>query len=199
MTELADHASRGLSNSRFWRQVDRLDRLVGVIGWIGLAVSAVFAALIFLVLIAGALTRPWSNFIFGFAYEVSSVMLWPISFLALAAVWRNQGHVRFDLFLRMTRRRRHHMLELASSAATLVVGVLFVWQAWVGLLSHYEAGTATLTFRYSVWPLFSTVFIGSVFLLMELIMSVLRSLREVIEPTGSEEAIYGAFTETHGL
>lgn len=199
MTELPDHVSRRLSNSAFWRQVDRLDRLVGAIGWVGLGLSAMFVALIFLVLIVGALTRPWSNFIFSFAYEASSVMLWPISFLALATVWRNQGHVRFDLFLRITRRRAHHMLELTSSTATLVIGVLFVWQAWAGLLSHYEVGTATLTFRYPVWPLFSTVFIGSVLLFMELVMSVLRALREVIEPTGSEEAIYGAFTTTHGL
>jgi len=184
----------------FWYGFERFDRAVERLGWIGTAVSALFVALIFLVLIIGALTRPWSNFIFGFAYEVSSVMLWPISFLALATVWRNKGHVRFDLFLRLTRRRSHHTLELIGSIASMVVGVLFVWQGWVGLLSHYGTGTATQTFNYPVWPLFSTVFVGSVLLLLELTASVLRELREVVEPTGVEEADYDAFsTSSHGL
>ena len=186
--------------SRFWRGVERLDRAVGVLGWIGLGVSALFVSLVFLLLIVGALTRPWSNFVFGFAYEASSVMLWPISFMALAVVWRNQGHVRFDLFLRLTRGRRHHLLELASSLVVLVIVVLFVWQGWIGLVSHYSTGTSTQTFRYPVWPMFSTVFVGCALLLAELVMSVLRALREVIQPTGVEEATYGAFIlSSHGL
>ena len=181
--------------ARFWRGFAYFDRVVQWLGWAGLAVAAVFVAAVFLLLIGAALSRPWSNYMFGLAYEAGSVMMWPISFLPLAAVWRVQGHVRFDLFLRLTRRRSHHVLELVGSVAVLCVSVLFIWQAWVALVTHYESGTATLVFRWPVWPIFMTAVTGSIVLGLELICSVLREVREVIHPTGVEEQTYGVFSD----
>jgi TRAP-type C4-dicarboxylate transport system permease small subunit len=193
-----DRDGRAFSRAtgRFWRGFEHVDRVVLWLGWAGLAVAAVFVALVFLLLISAALTRPWSNYMFGLAYEAGSVMMWPISFLPLAAVWRLQGHVRFDLFLRMTRRRPHHVMELMGSVIVLCVSILFIWQAWVALMTHYGSSTATLVFRWPVWPVFMTAVIGSVILGLELICSVLRELREVIHPTGVEEDTYGVFSDS---
>lgn len=185
----------GTAVGRYWVAFAYFDRAVQWLGWVGIAVAAAFVAALFLLLIAAALTRPWSNYLFGLAYEAGSVMMWPISFLPLAAVWRVQGHVRFDLFLRLTRRRPHHVLELLGGVAVLCVAVLFVWQAWMALVTHYATGTATLVFRWPVWPMFMTAASGSVILGLELICSVMREVREVIQPTGVEEETYGVFSD----
>lgn len=187
---MGDHP-RFSTGSPAWRAFERLDRGVFILGWAGVVLAGLLVGFLFLLLIVSAISRPWSNFVFGFAYELGSVMMWPIAFLPLAAVWRAQGHVRFDLFLRLTRRRQHHVLELLGSIAALIVGVLFVWQGWVSLTSHYARGTSTLVFRYEVWPVYGTVLAGSAILLLELMSSVARETREVIAPSGFEDDRYG--------
>jgi TRAP-type C4-dicarboxylate transport system permease small subunit len=86
-------------------------------------------------------------------------------------------------------------MELLGGIVVAVVAVLFIWQCWSGLIMHYRTGTHTLVFRYAVWPFFAAALVGSVVLFLEILTAILRSLREVIHPTGVEEKIYGAEAE----
>ena len=175
--------------------LDRLDWLVLWLGRIGLGIAAGFVGLIFLLLIAGVIARPWTEFVFSFAFETTSMMLWPVAFMGAAGIWRIHGHVRFDLFLRITRGRKHHALELAAGVLAVVVGLLFAWQGWQSLASQFRSGGVTMAYLYPIWPLHSAVFVGGVLLFLELISSVIRSAREVVHPTGVEEATYGAYDD----
>lgn len=161
----------------FWRIFEYFDSAVLWLGRVAKGVAAGLVGVLFLILIAGVLVRPWSNSIFSSAFEVSIMLLWPIAFLGLANIWRTHGHVRFDLVLRCTHGRLHHMLNLCSAVAALIVALVLSWQSWVGFLSQYHSGSTTLTFRYPIWPLYSGVFIGSTILALELVTSVIREVR----------------------
>lgn len=178
--------------SRFWDRFEKLDLAVLQLGRLGKAVAAGLVGIVFLLLIAGVLARPWNNLVFSLAFEVSVMLLWPIAFLGLANIWRLHGHMQFDLFLRTTRGRRHHVLGLCSAVAACFVGILFVWQGWISFISQYQSGNATPTFRYPIWPLYSSVLLGSCIMALELLSSILREIREILVPSGSEESIYGA-------
>ena len=187
------------TSGTFWRLFDRFDFCVLWLGRIGHGIAAAFIGLLFLFLIAGVLSRPWTDFVFSFAFETTAMMMWPAAFMALASIWRTHGHVRFDLFLRVTRRRKHHVLELLNAIAATVIGVLIAWQGWLSVASQYRSGGATMVFLYPIWPLHAAVFIGGGLLALELISSVFRSIREIINPTGSEEAVYGDYDDSDSV
>src|SRR5690606_13056884 len=106
-----------------------VDTISKWVGYIALGIAAALCAITFLLLCLAVITRPWSNFIFGLSFEIGGLLMWPIAFLPLAAVWRMKGHVRFDLALRLTRGRPHHVLELLTGLLVFAIMLLISWQA----------------------------------------------------------------------
>lgn len=175
------------------RSADWIDRAAAIMNKTCSGVAAACVAYVFLVLVAGVLFRPWSGFVFSFAFETSVAMLWPISFLALSELWRTQGHMRFDLLLRITRFRWHHSLLLCGSIGAFGMSIALAWAGATSLFAEYRSGSATLAFQYPIWPFYSSAAIGTFALALELLASIVRDIREIASPTGSEERIYGVF------
>ena len=121
--------------------------------------------------------------------------MWPLSYLGAAYIWRIFGHVQFDLVLRKTHFRTHHILQATSALLILIFGSIAAWLAWESFLFQYHSQAATQNLRYPYWPVYWTASVGISLLALELLFSLLRHIREIIKPTGAEEAIYGVYKE----
>jgi len=177
--------------ARYWAWFDRLDLALFQLERLGMLIACLFLAVVFLLLVAGVFGRPWTGFLFSLSLEGGSMSMWPVSYMGAAFIWRVYGHPQFDLFVRLTRGRKHHMLQLLNNLAALVVAFYLAWQAWESYRFHWQAESATQNLRYEYWPVYWTAFVGLGLLAVELLFSTLRHLRELIHPTGSEEAVYG--------
>lgn len=175
----------------FWSRFDRVDGWLLQVERAGMAFAAVVLALVFAMLMAGVFGRPWSGTIFSVALETGSMSMWSISYMGAAFIWRTYGHVQFDLFLRMLRGRAHHLLQIANNLAALFIGVCLAWYALDSFLWQYRSGATTQNLRFPYWPAYWPAFLGLSILAVELVFSTLRNVRELVTPTGSEEAMYG--------
>lgn len=178
----------------FWRYFERADRYFRQLELVGMWMAGAFLAAVTLLLLGGVFARPWTGFIFSLALEGGAMSMWPISYLGAAYIWRIYGHVQFDLVLRITHYRTHHILQFLNNFAAFTVGGLFAWFAWHSFMFQWISQSSTQNLRYPHWPMFWTAFVGTGLLATELVFSLLRHTREIIRPTGSEEQIYGVYT-----
>jgi TRAP-type C4-dicarboxylate transport system permease small subunit len=177
--------------ARWWTVFERLDHGLLQLERTAMAFAAAVLAGVFLMLMAGVLSRPWTGYVFSVALESGGMSMWPIAYMGAAFIWRIYGHVQFDLFLRITRGRTHHVIQLLNNLAALFIGVCLAWFAWESFQWQFRSGSTTQNLRYPFWPAYWTAFVGLWLLAIELVFSSLRHVREIIHPTGSEEAIYG--------
>lgn len=182
--------------ARLWAWFDRLDLWLLQAERAGMGIAGLFLVFVFLMLIAGVFGRPWTGLLFSISLEGGSMSMWPISYMGAAFIWRVYAHPQFDLFLRLTRGRKHHILQFVNNFCALVVGVYFAWHAWESYQFQYKSNSATQNLRYVYWPIYWTAFVGLGLLALELLFSLLRHVREIIHPTFSEESVYGVFDET---
>ncbi len=129
----------------FWSVFERLDRYLLQVERAGMIFAAAVLALIFVLLMAGVFGRPWTGTIFSVALETGSMAMWSISYMGAAFIWRTYGHVQFDLFLRMSRGRRHHVLQMLNNLAALFIGVCLAWYAFDSFLKLNDRDTDGFT------------------------------------------------------
>lgn len=180
---------------RFWASFKLVDHWLLRVEQVGMVIAAAFIAGVFLLLVAGVFARPWTGFVFSLSLEASSMAMWPISYMGAAFIWRVHGHPQFDLFLRKTRGRKHHILQTFNNACALMMTGYLAWFAWESYLFHYYAESGTQNLRYPFWPFYWAGFVGLGLLFVEVAFSLLRHLREVMHPTGVERALFDVYTQ----
>jgi len=188
-------AQRDEPLARWWRLFDRVDHALLMAERIGMGFAAFVVGGVFLMLMAGVFSRPWTGYVFSVALESGGMSMWPISYMGAAFIWRIYGHVQFDLFLRMTRGRTHHVLQLLNNLCALAIGLCLAWYAWESFQWQYRSGASTQNLRYEFWPMYWTAFVGLWLLAAEVLFSTLRQIREIVDPSGAEEEVYGEVTQ----
>jgi TRAP-type C4-dicarboxylate transport system permease small subunit len=181
--------------ARYWAWFDRADYWLLQAERVGMGLAGLCLTCVFLMLIAGVFGRPWTGLLFSISLEGGSMSMWPISYMGAAFIWRVYGHPQFDLFLRVTRGRKHHVLQLVNNLCALVIGIYLAWYAWESYQFQFKSNSATQNLRYVYWPVYWTAFVGLGLLAIELAFSLLRHVREIIHPTMSEESIYGVYDD----
>lgn len=110
--------------------------------------------------------------------EVSTYLLFFLTFVAAAWVQRREGHVKMDLVLRLLKPRAQGMVNVIIS---ILCAMVFLVITWVGAMVTQESFITQYRLATSVrpleWPVFIVVPIGSFLLFVQFLRRFHKYLR----------------------
>lgn len=134
----------------------------------------------FLVIAAGlALYQVVTRFVFGVPSTWSEVitrssMIWSV-FLGVAVAFRHGAMISVDVIQNALPRRFGLALFLAANLASLLFFSILFWQGW--LMTHRVVPQRLAALEVSIAWVYAALPVGSVFILIAIVATIMRALR----------------------
>lgn len=159
--------------------------------------NLVAAACIFVLMFLGMaqvlgrqlLDRPINGYI-----DFVELSMATFAFLGIAYCQRLGGHVRMEMFLKMTGGRVHWVLEVFGTLIALFVIAVLIWYGFDHFLRAYRLGDSTIDAELPVWPSKLLVPISFALLWLRLLLQLVAYLRLVLNPSAPPVAVPRAMT-----
>ena len=159
--------------------------------------NLVAAACIFVLMFLGMaqvlgrqlLARPINGYI-----DFVELSMATFAFLGIAYCQRLGGHVRMEMFLKMTSGRVRWALEVFGTLIALFVIAVLIWYGFDHFLRAYRLGDSTIDAELPVWPSKLLVPVSFALLWLRLLLQRVAYLRLVLNPSAAPVAIPRAMT-----
>jgi len=159
--------------------------------------NLVAAACIFVLMFLGMaqvlgrqlLDRPINGYI-----DFVELSMATFAFLGIAYCQRLGGHVRMEMFLKMTRGRAHWALEVFGTLIALFVIAVLIWYGFDHFLRAYQLGDSTIDAELPVWPSKLLVPVAFALLWLRLLLQLAAYLRLMLNPSAAPVAVPRAMT-----
>ena len=113
------------------------------------------------------------------AVELTAVYLLPaILFLGAGYTLQVDGFIRIDLLLNRFPKKKKAVLDILAYSAGLVMVFALIWRGWEISYRSFVTGetTASTLLGWPIYPSHAMIWIGSLFLAIELIIKIIFAL-----------------------
>ena len=152
------------------------------VGYLNAAVGLVSGICIVIAMLA-IVWEVVSRYLFNspttWAAELTSVYLLPATiFLGAAYTLQVDGFIRVDIFLSRFSKKKRAIADIVAYIAGLVMVYALIWRGWEISYRSFMTGetTASTLLGWPIYPSHAMVWIGSLFLALELILKILSSI-----------------------
>ena len=111
------------------------------------------------------------------------------AFLGIAYCQREGGHVRMDLFVKMSSGRLQWLLELFGTVVAIVLIGVLIYYGWDHFMRAYDSGDSTIDMELPVWPSKLLVPVSFSLLFLRLILQLIGYLRLLRRPDAEPLAV----------
>ena len=154
--------------------------------------NLVAAACIFVLMFLGMaqvlgrqlLDRPINGYI-----DFVELSMATFAFLGIAYCQRLGGHVRMEMFLKMTSGRVHWAMEVFGTLIALFVIAVLIWYGFDHFLRAYRLGDSTIDAELPVWPSKLLVPVSFALLWLRLLLQLAAHLRLMLNPGAAPVAV----------
>jgi C4-dicarboxylate transporter DctQ subunit len=118
------------------------------------------------------------RYVFGISYEWNEELcrycMITIVYLWAGAMIRKKQHISFTLFSDRLGARNQDIHRLGTGFLTLILGIPLAFWGFELAASAYAAELKTLSLLFPLWPAYSIVPLGIVFIVVQVILDILR-------------------------
>ncbi len=111
------------------------------------------------------------------------------AFLGIAYCQREGGHVRMDLFVKMSSGRLQWLLELFGTVVAIVLIGVLIYYGWDHFMRAYDSGDSTIDMELPVWPSKLLVPVSFSLLFLRLVLQLIGYLRLLRRPDAEPVAV----------
>lgn len=167
----------------------RLDASLGVVNTLLAVVAAVTIIFMMFAICYSVISRFLWNKPVPWVVEVSSYMMLYITFLGMAWLQRQEGHVRIDLFLSRMSPRAIAGLDFFTSLGGAAVGVILAWKGTSVTVDYFQRDVTVIgILNTPQYLLMGIIPIGGALLFLEFLLRTWRSFRVTCLGVSPEKA-----------
>ena len=160
----------------------QLDRVVAKTSSVMAAIGASLIGLLGLTIVADVVGRQFGFPVTGIV-ELAAQTVVISAFLTIPFVMRRGGHIRATIIVSRTPVKVRKTLEVIAYATGAVIFVLLAYSAWGAFVedfvnASYEGEGAL---RIPTWPTRLTIFIASILMIVESVLSVIKVFMKLEE------------------
>jgi TRAP-type transport system small permease protein len=149
-------------------------------------ISCAFIMILMLLGAADVLGRYLFNHPITGAYEISQVIMAGVILFAWAFTMRKGMHVRVDMFVARLSPRPRAILNLVTTAVSLVMFIIITWRSAFVALQYVNEQRAFQTINFPSYPFHFFVPVSAFLLCLELIIQITYLGQELRRVKGSE-------------
>ena len=157
--------------------VDRLLSVERLSSWMSAMASLTLLAMTLIVGFEVA-----SRYLFNsptiWAWDINVQLMMLLVMFGMAEVYRQDAHVRVDIFSAALSPRGRAILDIAYAPVFFMITAVLVWTGWTYFLGSYERlQTASTIFAPPLYPIKFTLPLGAAVLLLQGLVKLVRDLR----------------------